>query len=238
MGSGQWHHPLGARHQRLLRRLVDARGLRRYEAYLQIDLHYLMQRPDDELGAYLFWRLFRLEDAFERDAPDAPNKLGRVFWRSRCGLRKVMEKHLKTSVSDNLNTAAGADGIMAQLCMGLVRGRLIPAGTYVFSNEERDAIYQDATYLLYRLLFILYAEARLLLPMQREDYRRVSLETLIDDALDLPHTAQRNLETSTRTLEQLATLCAAIHHSDVLAFRRMMADSLTMPINCIYVTTT
>jgi len=60
---------------------------------------------------------------------------------------------------------------MARLCMGFVQA----TGQSHFTEEERDANYRDATYLLYRILFILYAEARDLLPMDNPAYREVSL---------------------------------------------------------------
>jgi len=62
---------------------------------------------------------------------------------------------------------------MAQLCIGLVQA-IDPDGAKIFHRTQRDAIYRDATYLLYRLLFILYAEARRLLPMERADYRALA----------------------------------------------------------------
>src|SRR5690606_30356313 len=48
-------------------RLLDAQALRRYEAYLEVDLYRLLNGEDDPLAAYLFYRLFRYEESFEKD---------------------------------------------------------------------------------------------------------------------------------------------------------------------------
>ena len=192
-------------------RLLDAQALRHYEAYLEIDLFRLLNGEDDPLAAYLFYRLIRLEEAFEWDETVGRNRLD-VFLEQSVGATEATESYLKTTVSDNLNTPGGGDGIMAQLCMGLVHAA-DPGGTRSFSDQERVGIYRDATYLLYRLLFILYAEARGLLPVDRPDYQAVSLNHLIDEATDLrrnPHKAARPAS----LWEQLTILFNAIHYSD------------------------
>jgi hypothetical protein len=193
-------------------RLLDSRSLRRYEAYLEIDLFKLLQGEDDDRAAYLFYRLLRLEDSLERDPDTGENRLG-TFLQESVNATEQIESYLKTTVSDNLNTPGGGDGIMAQLCLGLVRA-IDPTGTKAFTEQERAAIYRDATYLLYRLLFILYAEARNLLPMDRADYRDVSLSRLIDEARDLRDNPARLQPGSVRLWEQLAWLFNAIEFSD------------------------
>lgn len=193
-------------------RLLDSIGLRRYEAYLEIDLGNLLQGEDDQLAAYLFYRLFRLEDAFERDEATHKNGLD-AFLELSDSATKETEDYLKVAVTDDLGTPGGGDGIMAQFCMGIVNA-LDPTGTRSFTEKERAAIYRDATYLLYRLLFILYAEARDLLPMGRADYRRVSLTHLIDEAASYRQQAQKGGIKPTSLWEQLNTLFNSIHFSD------------------------
>jgi len=158
-------------------RLLDAHSLRRYEAFLEIDLYHLLSGEDDHMAAYLFYRLLRLEESLERDDESGKNKLDALIEQSTKAT-EATERYLKTCVSDRLETPGGADGIMAQLCIGLVHA-IDPRRTKSFTEQERDAIYRDATYLLYRLLFILYAEARNLLPVDRADYQAVSLQSLM-----------------------------------------------------------
>ncbi|MBL6981888.1 MAG: hypothetical protein ISR58_11945 [Anaerolineales bacterium] len=193
-------------------RLLDASALRRYEAYLEIDLYSLLNGENDPLAAYLFYRLFRLEDGFARDEATGQNALN-AFLKKSVEATEATEAYLKTTVSDNLATPGGGDGIMAQLCMGFVNA-VDPEGSKSFSEDERAAIYRDATYLLYRLLFILYAEARGLLPMDRPDYQSVSLSRIVDEAVELcQHPSQSSL-TPSSLWEQLSTLFNAIHFSD------------------------
>jgi hypothetical protein len=193
-------------------RLLDSQSLRRYEAYLEIDLHRLLRGIDDPLAVYLFYRLFRFEDSFERDGDTGQNLLNNLFNQSEQATQAT-EAYLKTMVSENLSMPGSGDGIMAQLCMGFVNA-VDPSGSKVFTTSERDAIYHDATFLLYRLLFILYAEARHLLPMDREDYRSISLSQIIDDAAVLREQSDQNHQKPNSLWERLRTLFNAIHYSD------------------------
>lgn len=193
-------------------RLLDAQALRRYEAFLEIDLVDLLKGQDDRLAAYLFHRIVRLEDSLERDETTNTNKLD-AFLEQSILATEATEKYLKTSVSDNLNTPGGGDGIMAQLCMGLVHA-IDPSGKRAFTDVERDEIYRNATYLLYRLLFIFYAEARNLLPMDREDYRAISLTRLVEDAKAIHLNPGNSAIQQTTLWDQLNTLFSAIQYSD------------------------
>jgi len=193
-------------------RLLDAKNLRKYEAFLEIDLIDLLNGQDDRLAAYLFHHIVRLEDSLEKDESTGKNKLD-AFLEQSIQATEATEKYLKTSVSDNLNTPGGGDGIMAQLCMGLVHA-IDPSGTRAFTDAERDEIYRNATYLLYRLLFIFYAEARNLLPMDREDYRAISLNRLVEDAYAVHLNPGNNAIQQTNLWDQLNTLFNAIQYSD------------------------
>ncbi len=193
-------------------RLLDAKNLRKYEAFLEIDLIDLLNGQDDRLAAYLFHHVVRLEDSLEKEESTSKNKLD-AFFEQSIQATEATEKYLKTSVSDNLNTPGGGDGIMAQLCMGLVYA-IDPSGIRTFTDAERDEIYRNATYLLYRLLFIFYAEARNLLLMDREDYRAISLNRLVEDAYTVHLNPGNNAIQQTNLWDQLNTLFNAIQYSD------------------------
>ena len=193
-------------------RLLDAKNLRKYEAFLEIDLIDLLKGQDDQLAAYLFHHIVRLEDSLEKDESTGKNKLD-AFLEQSIQATEATEKYLKTSVSDNMKTPGGGDGIIAQLCMGLVHA-VDPSGSRAFTDAERDEIYRNATYLLYRLLFIFYAEARNLLPMDREDYRAISLNRLVEDAYKIHLNPGNDAIQQTTLWEQLNTLFSAIHYSD------------------------
>ena len=195
-----------------------------YEAFLEIDLIDFLRRR--RLAAYLFHHIVRLEDSLEKDESTGKNKLD-AFFEQSIRATEATEKYLKTSVSDNLNTPGGGDGIMAQLCMGLVHA-IDPSGTRAFTDAERDEIYRNATYLLYRLLFIFYAEARNLLPMDREDYRAISLNRLVEDAFSV-HLNPGNNAIQQTNLDQL-NICSMPFSTatSIWASRRTMAVCLRM----------
>jgi len=115
---------------------------------------------------------------------------------------QAAEDHLKARVSHN-------EGILAQLCLGLVRAD----GRARYTEAERDAIYQDATTLLYRMLFILHAEARGLLPTDNPAYRTVSLSELVKTARAYKLRGMPDPQATT-LWERLKRLCTAIYESD------------------------
>ena len=179
-------------------RLVDAQALRRYEHYLEVDLDALA-RSEDPTPLRLFYAVFH-RDAFVLDE-DGESGLDRLVSASRKAT-KTTEDHLKARVSHN-------EGIMAQLCMGLVRA----GGRDGYTEAERDAIYRDATYLLYRMLFILYAEARGLLPVDHPGYEAVSLTELVQVAQTYKRQGMPDPQATT-LWDRLKRLCAAIYESD------------------------
>jgi hypothetical protein len=180
-------------------RLLDSQALRRYEAYVQVDLDELVQDPSDLSALRVFYRCFR-RSAFGRDEQGASG-LERLLAASGRATQQA-EDHLKARVSHN-------EGIMAQLCLGLVEA----TGKSRFTEAERDAIYQDATYLLYRMLFILYAEARGLLPMDNPAYRAASLGRLVETVYEYELQGMPDPQATT-LWEQLKRLCGAIYESD------------------------
>lgn len=180
-------------------RLLDAQALRRYEAYLQVDLEELVRDPGDLSALRVFYHCFH-RSAFEGNA-GGRSGLDRLLDESNHATKKA-EDHLKACVS-------ATEGVMAHLCLGLVEA----TGRDHFTEEERDAIYQDATYLLYRLLFIMYAEARNLLPMDNPSYQQASLATLVETAHIFR--LQGIPDPQARTLWlRLKRLCNAIYESD------------------------
>lgn len=179
-------------------RLLDAQALRRYEAYLQVDTEELVRDLGDLSALRVFCQCFHCS-AFERDA-GGRSGLDRLLDESNHATKKA-EDHLKACVSAN-------EGVMARLCLGLVEA----TGKDHFTEEERDAIYQDATYLLYRLLFVFYAEARGLLPMDTA-YEQASLTTLVSTAHTYQLQGMPDPQATTLWL-RLKRLCNAIYESD------------------------
>lgn len=185
-------------------RLLDASHLRCYEAYLEINLEKLVtvRHQDDALNipAALFHTIFRLQGSLEEGGAG----LVRLIDQS-AGATLRTERYLKRVATDSPGTPGSGDGVMANLCMGLARA-MDPNQTRVFTEHERAEIYQDATYLLYRLLFILYAEARGLLPLDDPAYRAVSLHQLVETALQMDSNFVLRTENPTRLWDALKSL--------------------------------
>lgn len=176
-------------------RLLDAYALRRYEGYVEFDLDQLVSDPVDLGAANLFLACFHRE-VFEKDENNRQN-LHKLIEDSSLATRRV-EDHLKASVCDNLELPGSSDGILAQLCLGIVKA----TGRHSFSEDECDAIYLDAIQLLYRLLFICYGEAWGLLPLRHPEYKPISMASLIDKVFGL-HRHGITEKGSTRLWDQL-----------------------------------
>ena len=79
---------------------------------------------------------------------------------------KGLEEDLKSKVFND------------QLFLNLVRSTIVFERTKRYSETDLEQGKRRALKLLYRLLFILYAEARGLMPLQNENYRAISLENM------------------------------------------------------------
>ena len=179
-------------------RLLDAQALRRYEAYVQIDVGQLARGASDPSALRVFFRCFH-RSSFE--ISDNKTGMAKLLEASDHATERA-EKHLNERVS-------GTDGIMAQLSLGLVRS----TGKSRFSEEERDAIYRDATTLLYRMLFLLYAESRQLLPIDNPKYAEVSMASLVEMAM-LGQQPGLDRPQDTNIWDRLKRLSNAIYESD------------------------
>jgi len=81
---------------------------------------------------------------------------------------KQIEEHLQGKIED----------ILGKICMGFIQSD----DKKSYTDEEKNAVFSNSIYLLYRILFILYAEARGLLPLQDPEYYKKSMEKLINIA--------------------------------------------------------
>lgn len=193
-------------------RLLDSDHLRCFESFLEVHIRKLVttktQSPDLDLAAYLFLTIFCLSGSFE----DGGTGLTQLMDKSIHATEKT-EQYLKQAVTDSLDTPGGGDGIMAQLCIGLVQA-IDPNGNWHFTETERENIYRDATYLLYRLLFILYAEARHLLPFSG-DYPQMGLEHLIGQAVKIHENLAEDPSDMTSLWDSLTALFGLMDIGDI-----------------------
>jgi hypothetical protein len=142
----------------------------RLDTYYEIDLVRMLAAQDLEVFKYFY--LFFRRHAFEPDAGGL------------CFLDQVYQGSLKyaRAVGDDLK-----ENVYKALRL-LADGFLRTSGNDLDPARDLEEIYANSLVLLYRLLFINYAEDRGLLPRDdrsyRDDYGLVSIEGIIADKLD------------------------------------------------------
>lgn len=144
-------------------RLLYCNELSPTETYLHIDLEHIIATNDIE--NYIVFHRFFSRPAFARQ--DGRQRLD-LYNQQSDEATEVIEDHLSAQVEETAR----------QLCQGLVES-CRAAGKDVTSPEIRTDIYKNALFLIYRLLFVLYAEARDLLPLDVPTYRTVCLRDLL-----------------------------------------------------------
>ena len=154
-----WGVLTNGRHWRLFHR----NELSPTETYLHIDLERII--ATDDIKNYIVFHRFFSRTAFVRQ--DGRQRLD-LYKQQSNKATKVIEDHLSAQVEE----------IARQLCQGLTES-CRAAGENVTSPEIRTDVYKNALFLVYRLLFVLYAEARDLLPLDVSTYRAVCLRDLL-----------------------------------------------------------
>lgn len=122
------------------------------DIYYEVDLPALLASEDIERFVY-FYAFFR-RMAFHTDHPLALDHLLRASVKSAQDLRE----DLREQVYDALR--AVAQGFFSY-----------PANGLIHTPETCQQVYENSLILLYRLLFLLYAESRDLLPMENPAYK-------------------------------------------------------------------
>lgn len=167
-------------------RLYSSRAHNKATNYYEVDLEEVLSREDPSESFRYFWLIFRREayepveaEPREEGAPRKQCFLDRLFEGSRDYAREL-EVRLKTRVFDHIFPQF-AEGFIEHI--GQTRG----VTRSDVPQEELDAIYQGTLTFLYRLLFLLYAESRDLLPIKEyHGYFQKSLTKLkreVEDTL-------------------------------------------------------
>jgi len=170
------------------------------DTYLHLDLEQIVAANDIE--SYVIFHRFFSRSAFERH--DGRERLSQYKQQSEQA-SKVIEDHLSLHVEE----------IARQLCQGLVES-CRAAGEDVTAPGTRKEIYKNALYLVYRLLFVLYAEARDLLPLDIPAYQAVCLRDLLAEVRE-NHWNGLHYADDHAIWERLQRLFALIDQGDNLA---------------------
>jgi len=165
-------------------RLYSTKSSRPYEDYVELPLAEALEGSDKaEYG--LFERFFH-KDSFIAEETDNPEETSRdeSVGIYKCRLdrdRNQSEQVLEEWVKKPFLTQV--DEVLQYICNGFIFDTQKSGEEY--TEGERAEIFESAVKLIYRCLFLFYAEARRLLPTDPEKadiYRRHSIQTLCLEA--------------------------------------------------------
>ncbi|WP_419656001.1 uncharacterized protein Dvar_51100 [Desulfosarcina variabilis str. Montpellier] len=165
-------------------RLYSTKSSRPYEDYVELRLEQALEGSDEaEYG--LFERFFHkysfiVEDVDDSEAREQDESVG-VY---KCRLDRDREQSEQV-LEDSVKTPflAQVDEVLQYICNGFIFDTQKSGEEY--TEEERAEIFESAVKLIYRCLFLFYAEARRLLPSDPEKadlYQRHSIQTLCKEA--------------------------------------------------------
>lgn len=166
-------------------RLFSTKSSRPYEDYVELGLSKSLERSDEK--EYGLFESFFHKDSFIPKIEDKPKqKDGKESASSllKCHLdqyRKDSEEVLDEFVKKPL--LYQIDEVLQYLCNGFIFDT--PRKGDEYTEDERKEIFENSVKLLYRCLFLFYAEARKLLPSEAEKveaYERHSFESLCHKA--------------------------------------------------------
>ena len=150
-------------------RLFYYRAESRSGNFFEINLENIIAENDRE--KFLYFYLFFSKDAFIPDLATGKTWLDLHLDGSEAYAKAVSDR-LKELIFDE---------VFEGLAEGFIHYRRTELSIPAETDESKKEIFKGCLTLLYRLLFLLYAESRNLLPVEEESYRRVSLKKLKQD---------------------------------------------------------
>ncbi|KJR40258.1 type II DNA modification enzyme [Candidatus Magnetoovum chiemensis] len=150
-------------------RLFYYKASSRCSNFYEADLEEIIKSSDVE--NFMYFYLFFAKDALTADP--ITNKT-------------LLDQHLKGSedyavrVSSKLKELI-FDKVFEDIAEGFINYRKTELSISEETQESKDKLFKACLTLLYRMLFLLYAESRALLPLDDKNYRRVSFSKLKED---------------------------------------------------------
>ncbi|MDQ7034881.1 MAG: hypothetical protein Q9P01_08605 [Anaerolineae bacterium] len=138
------------------------RNSSKYNHFYSVDLEALLNEND--INTFLYFYLFFRREAFTTNWLNDVLKGSKDYAET---LRDSLERQIFTALED-----------IAQGFLEYRRNRLEKPPT----KETLTTIYEESLVLLYRLLFIFYAESRGILPVDNDEYSKRSLGEIAKDA--------------------------------------------------------
>jgi len=165
-------------------RLYSTKSSRPYEDYVELPLEQALEGSDEaEYG--LFERFFHKDSFIAEEAEGTDNKQqDESVGVYKCRLDRDREQSEQV-LEDNVKTPflAQVDEVLQYICNGFIFDTKKSGEEY--TEEERAEIFESAVKLIYRCLFLFYAEARRLLPSDPDKadlYQRHSIQALCKEA--------------------------------------------------------
>ena len=166
-------------------RLYSTKSSRPYEDYVELPLVKALE-GNDEAEYGLFERFFHKESFIPKELDDDKEQTKQDEAAGVYKCRLDTDKEESESVLDEWAKTPllrQVDEILQYLCNGFIADT--PRKGEEYTEEEREEIFESAVKLLYRCLFLFYAEARRLLPSEKdkaEIYQKHSIRALCQEA--------------------------------------------------------
>lgn len=214
-GKARWVIVTNGKFWRLYSRDAHSRSTNFYEVDLEEAL--LASGETDPNEAFRYWWLFVRRQAFE-PPPKAE--------QPTCWLDTIVQgsRDYAKRLGDRLKDRIFVE-IFPHLAQGFLKDRKKRLGnTQRPTDEELKDTFEATLTLLYRLLFLLYAEARDLLPIREAAYKAASLKQIKEEIADKAGIAETEVatrlnaypETEATLYDRLARLFAVMDQGDAV----------------------
>lgn len=162
-------------------RLYSTKSSRPHEDFMELSLAEALE-SNNELEYALFERFFHRDSFVPEESEKVKQDEAAGVYKCRLDRdgetsEDILEKHVKRPLLYQV------DEILQYLCNGFIADT--PKSGEEYTEDERREIFESAVKLLYRCLFFFYAEARRLLPSEREKaeaYEKHSIHALCREA--------------------------------------------------------
>ncbi|HEX9990482.1 MAG TPA: Eco57I restriction-modification methylase domain-containing protein [Chloroflexia bacterium] len=177
-------------------RLCNAEAPAPYEVYLDANVDELLHQP--EIGDFALFYKFFGRNAFVRSTE-------RSNGTQQSGLDRYLAESEQRTEAIQRYLRSKVEPVLQSLCLGFVQD----AWADTYTRAVLKEIYDNSIYLLYRMLFLFYAEARGLMPLADPRYQKISLASILEDARKRQ---QEGVENSDRhsLWKRLARLCEVV----------------------------
>jgi hypothetical protein len=224
-GVADWIIVTNGRQWRLYSRRAHSRATNFYEVDLVEAL--IASGDTDPNEAFRYWWLFFRASAFGLRGAGVPTARAAAETAApqRCWLDSIAEgsREYAKQLGERLKERIFVT-IFPHLAQGFLEDRKRRmALTRQPTEEELDELFEATLTLLYRLLFLLYAESRDLLPIREAAYRQASLMKIkeeisekagIAESESADRLAKRFSATETVIYDRLSRLCGAMDHGE------------------------